>query len=123
MQRVKAGIGSGFVPEWSLQDRMRKARESAGLDQTQIGEQIGVSRVSVSSWECGRIEPKPVILMAWAMATGVDLDWLIGDDGQQFVPQAPLSTIAAANDKRPATRVTSRVDSGVRHQGLEPRTQ
>ena len=106
---MKVGIGAGHIPAWTLQDRMRKARESAGLDQVQFGAQLGVSRISVSSWERGRSEPRPVILMAWAMATGVDLDWLIGEtNDQRDTPQAaaphPVTDAAAADDEQPATK-------------------
>ena len=37
--------GTAVVPEWTLGDRLKKAREHAGLSQTELGREIGVSLV------------------------------------------------------------------------------
>ena len=44
---------TGQVPEWSIEDRLRKARDLTGLDQDEFAELIGVSRGTVSSYERG----------------------------------------------------------------------
>lgn len=64
------------VPDWTLADRMRKARLHAGLEQTEIAADLGISRQSVGNYENGRTKPLRVVLMAWAMRTGVPLAWL-----------------------------------------------
>jgi transcriptional regulator with XRE-family HTH domain len=69
----------GVTPEWTLTDRLRKAREHRGLDQAQLAELIGVHRRSVVNYELGRTQPRRPQLIAWALATGVALDWLEGD--------------------------------------------
>lgn len=66
----------GTVPIWTTPDRLRKAREVAGLSQTELGEATGMSRRSVAGYEGGEREPRRHHLIAWALATGVDLDWL-----------------------------------------------
>ena len=44
----------GTVPEeWTMGDRLRKAREAAGFDQVDLAELIGVSRTTVSNHEVG----------------------------------------------------------------------
>jgi transcriptional regulator with XRE-family HTH domain len=66
----------GTIPDWTLADRLRKAREFAGLSQTELGDATGLSRRSVSGYEGGERPPRLHHLIAWALATGVDLDWL-----------------------------------------------
>lgn len=70
----------GPIPPWTLQDRLRKAREYAGLEQGQLGELIGLKRTTVGNYERGVTEPRWPVLLAWALACQVDLDWLAGTD-------------------------------------------
>lgn len=67
---------AGVVPAWTLADRLRKARETSGMNQSTLGEVTGISRRSISSYESGEAQPKRPQLIAWAMATGVPLRWL-----------------------------------------------
>lgn len=67
----------GRVPEWTLGDRLRKARLDAGYRDVQaFADLIGVSRNSVPNWESDRHRPREIALRAWALATGVDRDWI-----------------------------------------------
>ena len=66
----------GVVPEWTLADRLRKAREVAGLSQARLAERIGVTRDIVTNYESGRTPARRPMLVTWAVATGVDLRWL-----------------------------------------------
>jgi len=66
----------GTVPSWTLTDRLRKARESAGLDQRAFAERIGVSRSSITNYETGHTHPRDSILKLWALGTGVPLEWI-----------------------------------------------
>lgn len=95
---------TGHVPEWNLQDRLRKARESAGLDQAELADRIGVARTTVGHYERGLTTPKRPLLLSWALATGVPSDWL--ETGKE----------SPDGDGSPGGVV-------VRHQGLEPRTR
>lgn len=58
-------------------DRLRKAREDAGLSQAQLAVAIGISRNTVSNAELGDRTPLQITLRAWAEATGVPLQWLV----------------------------------------------
>ena len=66
----------GTVPDWTLTDRLRKAREASRLSQTELGDAMGLSRRTVAGYEGGEREPRRPVLIAWALATGVSLDWL-----------------------------------------------
>lgn len=67
------------IPQWTLGDRLRKAREHAGMDQEELALRIGVSRGTVSNYELGRgtRPPKVVVLRAWANECGVPYEWLV----------------------------------------------
>jgi transcriptional regulator with XRE-family HTH domain len=65
------------VPEFTLGDRLRKAREVAGLDQSEFARVADISRTTVINYEHGKRQPRPVYLRAWSIATGVDLRWLV----------------------------------------------
>ncbi len=93
----------GVVPTFDMGDRLTKARKVAGLSQTEMAEAIDISRRSVGSYESGESEPKRHVVLAWAMATGVDGFWLL--TGEAPDPDGPGASVL------------------VRHQGLEPRTR
>lgn len=70
------------VPGWSIQDRLRKAREHGGFkSQRDLAEAIGTSEATVARYESGTItRMKPLVLKQWAMACGVVYEWLIEDE-------------------------------------------
>lgn len=68
----------GGIPAWTLGDRLRKGRESVGLNQSEMAEQIGISRGSVLGYESDRRIPGRPVLVSWALRTGVPLWWLQG---------------------------------------------
>lgn len=88
-----------MVPEFTIHDRLRKAREIAGLEQAELAERMGVSRGTIGNNEAGKVNVRPITIKAWALATGVDVRWLetgratiSPDDGGSVTvsyPQAP----------------------------------
>lgn len=64
------------TPQWTLADRMWKARKDAGLTAQQIADAIGISRKSVTNYEGGTTRPLRPILRAWADVTGTYEEWL-----------------------------------------------
>lgn len=66
----------GLVPGWTLQDRLRKARDVAGMDQQQLADAMGVSRRTITNSEQGHVKVRSITVKAWALATGVDPGWL-----------------------------------------------
>lgn len=59
-----------------LTERLRRARQLAGMDQTQLAAGLGVARNTVSNYETGRTEPTATVFVRWARTTGASLDWL-----------------------------------------------
>lgn len=69
-----------MIPQWSLADRLAKARHHAGLDQQQLADKLEMSLKSISRYECGSTNPKRAIVLGWALACGVDPEWLVRGD-------------------------------------------
>lgn len=86
---------SDAIPAWSLGDRLRKAREHAGLEQAEMARELGTSRTTVGNAERGDRTPRRSLVMAWSLRTGVPLVWLEtgeapapdGDDGERGRPR------------------------------------
>lgn len=74
------------IPKFDLNDRLRKARETADLDQAQLAELIGVSRNSVSAAERGVSKPRKAVLIAWAFTTRVPFEWLMTGSANNETP-------------------------------------
>lgn len=67
-------------PVFTIGDRLRKARIQAGLSVPELAHRIGTNRNTVTRYELEKTEPKNmknVYLKEWALATGVDKDWLL----------------------------------------------
>lgn len=93
---------SGKIPQWTVADRVRKARESAGLKQNDLSELLGMARTSLARIEQGKSDPRRTTLIGIAFATNVDLNWL--ETGETPGGNEPTG------------------GEVVRHQGIEPRT-
>ena len=93
------------TPRWTLGDRLRKAREFAGLEQGELAARIGISRGTVSNYELGRGQrpPKLIVLRAWAHECGVPFDWLTEDS-----PFADRSTEVENPDTKQGSRFATR---------------
>ena len=65
------------IPEWTIQDGLRKARLTAGYEQGDLAERMEVHRNTVANYEQGRIRPKRSTVIAWAFACGVEPEWLL----------------------------------------------
>jgi transcriptional regulator with XRE-family HTH domain len=64
------------VPEWTVRHRLQMAREYAELDQAGLARKLNVSRNTVSNYERGMVAPARALVAAWALATGVDREWI-----------------------------------------------
>ena len=56
--------------------RIRVARRTAGLSQTQLAAELGLQRSAVSHWEAQRGKPSMTHLRQLALLTGVHFEWL-----------------------------------------------
>jgi DNA-binding XRE family transcriptional regulator len=69
------------IPLWTLGDRLRKAREQAGLRQDDLAAILGLSSATISNYEKGLRHPRGgelALIERWAEETCVDRDWLLG---------------------------------------------
>jgi DNA-binding XRE family transcriptional regulator len=73
-------VAGAVIPQWTLADKLRKAREHAGLDQATLAHDLGIARQTVGNYEAERVTPRRSVLMAWALRTGVSLAWLTNDE-------------------------------------------
>ena len=64
--------------EIKLVDRLRDLMQSEGLNQTKLGEKIGVRQNTVSAWLLEKKEP--CIRSLWLLADyfDIDIDYLVG---------------------------------------------
>lgn len=84
-----------IVPEWTLGDRLRKARETADLEQIELARDIGVSRNTVANYERGKTTARRPVVLAWAVRCGVPIEWLwTGRVPESGVPLADRITRA-----------------------------
>ena len=67
----------GAIPRFDLPDRLRKARDINGWSQEQLAEHMGIDRSTVTNHERGHTRPNRLALKMYAMATGVDYQWLV----------------------------------------------
>lgn len=77
----------GVVLEFTIQDRLRKARDYFNkqigrlVTQDEFAEMIGCSGATVGNYELGVTRPekmKKIYLREWAAVTGVNYRWLVG---------------------------------------------
>lgn len=87
---------AGQTPEWTIADRLRKARELTGMKQNEFADEIGISRGTVSNYERGLGPFKRPYLLAWALGAGVPLEWLTNTESPPKTPQTKERTAQAA---------------------------
>lgn len=63
-------------------ERLKMLRTQRGLTQTQVGDVIGVSCVTIARYEAGDREPSNAKIKALADFFGVTVDYLMGRDNQ-----------------------------------------
>ncbi len=100
--------GQKFVPTWEFSDRIRKARQVAGMDQKSFAAQLDVNPGSLAGWESGRSKPRDMVVVAKRieMLTGIPAAWTLGVYEEAPRPDDP--------NEGPA--------SSVRPKGFEPLT-
>lgn len=76
--------GTQVIPQWTLGDRLRKARQETGLTVREFADEIGVSAKTITDAEGDRRTSRKILLNAYAMRTGVPREWL--ETGQVTSP-------------------------------------
>lgn len=76
-----------LVIDFTICDRMKKARQRAGLKQLDLARLLGVELNTCSRWE-NNPQPTVAVIIAWAYFTGCPVDWLAGKDIEISAPTA-----------------------------------
>ncbi|WP_175280155.1 helix-turn-helix domain-containing protein [Prescottella equi] len=96
---VQVGEDGAVYPVWSFGDKMRKARQTIGMDQREFAAQLGVKAGSLAGWETDRTKPRDVVAVAKRveLLTHIPAAWILGiqetpagpngPDGGRAVPQ------------------------------------
>lgn len=58
-------------------EKLRAAREAAGLTQVELAEKVGVTQRDISNWERCKREPGVLIVKKMAQALGCKMDDLV----------------------------------------------
>lgn len=73
--------------------RLRQAREYSGMTQTELGRATKTSLRQVQNWEAGQSFPSSLKVVAIAKATGVTVNFLLGDLPRLPTTWAPWTVI------------------------------
>jgi transcriptional regulator with XRE-family HTH domain len=77
-----AVAGDAMGTELHFGDRLKQARERAGLSQAALAKAVGVSRRQVLNWEAGDKDPRAGALAKLADALATSVDWLLTGEGR-----------------------------------------
>ena len=89
--------------QWTLGDRLAKARRAAGISSQEMAEALEITRNTVGNYEHGRTIPGRAMIMAWAAITNAPIEWLLDLDPNtrgfhDLIPgyhQPPLLAVAS----------------------------
>ena len=65
-------------------ERLKKIRETAGLNQSQIAKRLGITRGHWSNLEAGRALPNALLIVAIEAVYGVSRAWLETGSGEMY---------------------------------------
>lgn len=89
--------------------KMRSAREKAGLNQKDVGDELGLTDKTVSSWETGRSEPSIDEFVAYCRIVGADYAELLREAYGD--PTAEKQTVDLTADETELIRKYRSLDS------------
>lgn len=88
------------IDQTELADRIRKAREQAGLSQGQVAKRLEYSRPTISEIEAGRRKVSAQELQRFAEMYDVSEEWLLGKRTMGVDPVVELAARQLAKLKR-----------------------
>ena len=81
--------GSHGLPHGSIRDRIRIARDRAGLTRADLGRRVGVGPSAARQWESrGATTPRIEHLASIAAVTGVAFEWIATGRGLMALPNS-----------------------------------
>lgn len=79
----------------TISDRLRTAREAAGLSQAQVGKLMGLHRPTITEIEAGRRRVSADELTQFADIYGVGTDWILSEHDRVAGPNDDKILLAA----------------------------
>lgn len=108
----------------TLGDRLARAREFAGMNQSQLARRLGVKLATIRNWESDRSEPRSNRMQMLSGLLNVSIIWLISGEGDgapeeaESVDQDASSLLAELHQLRLAqaelSKRTARVEKDLR---------
>ncbi|MCU4295496.1 XRE family transcriptional regulator [Brevibacterium permense] len=75
--------------EFTRADRLAKSLTASGVSSQEMADYLEVSRNTISNWINGRTSPRRPDLLAWALRTGVPIDWIESGELKNPRPDGP----------------------------------
>ncbi len=88
-------MGQSQSAKETLAQRLRVAREQAGLSQGQVASMLDMHRPTITEIEAGRRSVSAEELPRFADIYAVDLDWLVGSEPRQAGLRSAKARLAA----------------------------
>ena len=82
----------------TLGTRIKAAREYANMSQQTLADKLSISRPRIAEWEADKHEPAASRIKEIADATGVTVNFLLGDFPRMPTTWSPLFVIQTADD-------------------------
>lgn len=80
------------IPEWTIGDRLRKARRTAGITRDELAADIGCSAKTLGNYENDMTRAPKLVVKHYARCTGFPYSWLVeGEDHGPFPPNTPAT--------------------------------
>ena len=75
-----------------LGDKILKLRKKQGLSQEQLGEEVRVTRQTISNWELNETSPNPIQLKLLSKALNISIDELLDNETKNLLEQKVSKT-------------------------------
>ena len=80
----------------NIGNNIKRMRKALNMEQSELAEKLNVSNKTISSWECGRTEPKMDMIESMSTIFGIKKSELLEDD---FSPYQTFETGAEFEKK------------------------
>ena len=72
-----------------IKDRIKQLRKELHMSQEEFAQSISLHRATISSYECGRVEPPENVRDSICYTFKVNRDWLANGEGDMFTAERP----------------------------------